>query len=199
MPEAKTLRQLSGRTVPPAKVSEAALILIDCQNTYRKGPLTLAGIEPALDEAKRLLERFRAVKRPVIHIAHDSGHGSLFDRKGENGQIADKVAPAQGEALIVKGLPNAFAKTDLDETLKALGAKNLVVAGFMTHMCVNSTVRAASELGYRSTVVGKATATRALPGPGGRPVAPESLQAGSLAALADLFATVVDDSADLPD
>jgi nicotinamidase-related amidase len=99
---------------------------------------------------------------------------------------------------VVKNYPNSFVKTDLDEVLRTSNATNLVLAGFMTHMCVNSTARGAFNLGYAPTVVASATATRALPGVDGRPVPAESLQAASLAALADLFAVVVPDADAIP-
>jgi hypothetical protein len=73
-----------------------------------------------------------------------------------------------------------------------------VLAGFMTHMCVNSTARGAFNLGYAPTVVANATATRALPGTTAA-VPPATLQAASLAALGDLFAIVAPDSAAIPD
>jgi nicotinamidase-related amidase len=94
--------------------------------------------------------------------------------------------------VVEKGLPNAFAGTGLDALLKDLGRSTIVVAGFMTHMCVSSTVRAALDLGYRAVVVGDATATRSLPAPGGHGVVDAAaLQAASLAALGDRFAIVV--------
>ena len=68
----------------------------------------------------------------------------------------------------------------------------------MTHMCVNSTARSAFNLGFAPTVVAGTTATRALPTPGGAPVDAASLQAASLAALADMFAVVVDRESDVP-
>ncbi len=83
--------------------------------------------------------------------------------------------------------------------LKAANATNLVLAGFMTHMCVNSTARGAFNLGYAPTVVAAATATRALPGVDGQPVAASVLHTASLAAMADLFAVVVPDAAEIPD
>jgi nicotinamidase-related amidase len=100
--------------------------------------------------------------------------------------------------VIVKQFPNSFVQTDLDERLKAASAHHLVLAGFMTHMCVNSTARGAFNLGYAPTVVANATATRALPGTAAD-VSPAALQAASLAALGDLFAIVVPDGAAIPD
>ncbi|HRH74511.1 MAG TPA: isochorismatase family protein, partial [Zoogloea sp.] len=88
---------------------------------------------------------------------------------------------------------------DLDARLKALGVKNLVVVGFMTHMCINSTGRGAFNLGYAVTVPANATATRPLAGLDGSTVPAAALQAAALAALGDLFAVVVPDVADIPD
>jgi nicotinamidase-related amidase len=77
--------------------------------------------------------------------------------------------------------------------------ENLVLAGFMTHVCVNSTARGAFNLGYRATVVGDATATRDLPGIDGDVVPAATLKAATLAGIRDLFAVVVAKADDLPD
>ena len=103
------------------------------------------------------------------------------------------------EPVVVKNYPNSFVQTDLDEVLKTANASNLVLAGFMTHMCVNSTARGAFNLGYAPTVVAAATATRALPGLGDATVPAEAMQVASLAAMADLFAVVVPGASDIPD
>jgi nicotinamidase-related amidase len=99
--------------------------------------------------------------------------------------------------VIVKGYPNAFIGTDLHTRLAAAERQNLIIAGFMTHMCVSSTARAAFNLDYGPTVVA-ATATRALPGPAGD-VAAETIQAASLASINDLFGVVVPDHLAIPD
>lgn len=186
-----TLRQLSGKSAEPAPLSGSALILVDAQNTYRSGVMALTGIEPALDECARLLARARALKIPVVHIQHDGGAGSPYDIEAECGAIADKVAPQDGEAVILKHYPNSFVGTGLEAHLKSLGVSRLVIAGFMTHMCINSTSRGAFNLGYEVTVPASATATRALPTPDGGTVEAAALQVAALAALADLFAVVV--------
>jgi nicotinamidase-related amidase len=192
-----TLRALSGLADSPKPLRESALILIDCQNTYRQGVLKLEGVEEALAEAQRLLQRARALGVPVIHIAHDAGPGSPYDVRAEIGQIADVVAPQGQEPVIIKNYPSSFEKTDLDTRLKGLGVKNLVLAGFMTHMCVNSTARAAFNHGYGTTVVASATATRALPGPAGRLLPAQVVQEAALAFLGDLAAVVVGQERDI--
>lgn len=128
-----TLRELTGMNPNPSSISESALVLIDRQQTYREGIMQLVGVEPALKEAASLLKRFRAAGRPVIHIMHDAGPGTPYDVKAPIGQIADIVAPIEGETVVVKNYPSAFEKTALDAELKKLGVKNVIYAGFMTH------------------------------------------------------------------
>ncbi len=72
MTDLKTLRDVSGMDNTPAGLGDAALIMIDCQNTYRKGVMQLTGVEPALVEARRVLERAREAGTPIIHIMHDA-------------------------------------------------------------------------------------------------------------------------------
>jgi nicotinamidase-related amidase len=198
MPAPTTLRTLAGLPSTPPSLADSTLIMIDCQNTYTRGVMELDGVAAALDEAAKLLERARSAGIPIVHIEHDDGEGSLYDIRAEIGQIVERVAPQGDETVIVKNFPNSFVQTELDGRLKAASARNLLLAGFMTHMCVNSTARGAFNLGYAPTVVASATATRALPGPTGV-VSSEALQAASLAAISDLFGIVVPDVAAIPD
>ena len=194
-----TLRALAELPLEPAGLSASTLVMIDCQNTYTRGVMELEGVQAALDEAAALLDRARSAGIPVIHVQHSDGPGSLYDVEGESGAIVTRVAPRDGEAVVVKQYPNSFVDTDFDEQLKAVGATNLVIAGFMTHMCVNSTARAAFNAGYAPTVVAAATATRSLPGVDGSEVSAAALQSASLAGLADMFAVVVPTGAGIPD
>src|SRR3954471_6828798 len=192
-----TLRALAGLPVEPVPLAESALIMIDCQNTYTRGPMELVGVQAALDQAAELLDRARSAGIPILHIQHDDGEGSLYDVRGESGAIVERVAPREGEQIVIKNYPNAFVGTDLQERLTG-GPQNLLLAGFMTHMCVNSTARGAFNLGYAPTVVASATATRSLPGIDGEPVPAAVIQAASLAGIADLFAVVVPGGASIP-
>lgn len=185
-----TLRDLVGLGQTPGKLADAALILIDCQNTYREGIMALEGVEPALQQTKLLLEKARTLKVPVIHIQHDSGEGTPYDIRSYIGQIADVVAPIAGEDVITKHYPNSFVGTNLDDVLKAHGIKNIVLAGFMTHMCVNSTAHGGFNLGYAPTVVASATATRALPSADSKIIPASQVHAAALAATRDLYAAI---------
>lgn len=193
MSDLKTLRGLSGLSPEPASLKKAALVLIDIQNTYREGVMRLSGVEPAVAEAAILLKRARESGVPVFHIQHNAGPGSPYDITAEIGQISPEVAPQDGEAVITKAFPSSFVGTDLDDRLKRAGVTDLILAGFMTHMCVNSTARSAFNLGFHPTVVASATATRDLPAPDGSVVPAAQLQAASLAGLGDLFAVIARD------
>ena len=186
-----TLRTVSGLPDAAPSLKGSALILIDLQNTYREGLMRLAEVEPAIIEAQALLRRAREAGAPVFHIRHDAGAGSPYDTSAAIGAISEEVAPQGDEPVITKAYPSAFVGTDLEERLRSAGVRDLVLAGFMTHMCVNSTARGAFNLGFHPTVVAAATATRDLPGLDGSVVPAATLQSASLAALADLFAVVV--------
>ncbi len=123
MTASKTLRELAGMDNTPAAVSRSALVLIDCQNTYREGVMKLEGVEEALVECRQLLARYRDAGRPVIHIQHEAGAGSLYDTKAPIGAIADVVAPRAGEPVVVKAYPSAFEKTNLDEILNPTASR----------------------------------------------------------------------------
>lgn len=194
-----TLRSLLALPDTPAPLSKSALVLIDCQTTYREGIMQLDGVEPALQECARLLTRAREAGAPVIHIRHDAGPGSPYDVTAPIGQIADVVAPAPGETVITKNFPSSFEQTSLDAELKKTGVSDVVLAGFMTHMCVNSTARSAFNHGYRPTVVAGAAATRALAAPGGGVLPAKTVHDAALSGLADLFAIVVASAEDVPD
>ena len=199
MSEPTTLRALAGLPQEPVGLAESTLVLIDCQNTYTRGVMELEGVQAALDEVEALLDRARSAGIPIIHIQHDDGPGSLYDIEGDSGAIVPRIAPHNGEPVVVKNYPNSFVQTDFDDILKTANASNLVLAGFMTHMCVNSTARGAFNLGYSPTIVAAATATRALPGIGDAAVPAAAVHTASLAAIADLFAVVVPSAADIPD
>ena len=194
-----TLRALAELPLAPAPLAESTLVVIDCQNTYTRGVMELDGVQPALDEVAALLDRARSAGIPIIHVQHSDGPGSLYDVEGESGAIVARVAPREGEPVVVKQYPSSFVQTDLDARLTSVGASNLVVAGFMTHMCVSSTARGGFSLGYAPTVVASATATRSLPGVDGEAIDAAAIQSASLAGMADLFAVVVPNGSAIPD
>ncbi|HLO78990.1 MAG TPA: cysteine hydrolase family protein [Magnetospirillum sp.] len=190
----QTLLQLAGAPLHPAPLDRAALVLIDHQMEYVDGNVRLAGMDAAIDEAAALLALARRHGVPVFHVLHHGRPGgAVFDPNGPGVAVIPTLAPLPGEQTVVKSLPNSFAATDLHARIQASGRTELIVAGFATHMCVSATTRAALDLGYRTTVVAAACATRDLPAPDGGVVAAHTLHRAELAALADRFAIVVAD------
>ena len=191
MSEPKTLLQMAGVNPAPAKLSEAAVVIIDAQEEYVSGKLPLEGVDAALDNIAKLLTAVRAAGTPVIHIQHRGHTGGLFDPDGPGFRIVTRAAPKPGEKIIEKPLPNSFAKTSLQLELQATGRNALVLAGFMTHMCVSATARSALDHGYQTTIAADAVATRSLPDPlGGTALPAAQIHRTALAELADRFATI---------
>ena len=187
----KTLLQMSGAPLEPGKFSESAVVIIDAQNEYVNGKLPLSDIAPALDNIAILLKAARAAGSPIIHVQHKGRAGGLFDPGADAFKLAPQAASEAGEAIVEKPLPNAFAQTNLQDLIAKTARKQLIVAGFQTHMCISSTARAALDLGFRTTVVSDASATRDLPDPAGGPAfAADTLHRAALAGLADRFAIV---------
>ncbi len=169
-----------------------ALILIDLQNDYFPGgTMELAGADAAVTQAARLLQAFRQRGLPLFHVQHIATRpGATFFLPGTQGaEIHAAVRPLAGEPVVVKHFPNSFRETALLEQLRAAGATRLVFAGMMTHMCVDTTVRAAADLGFACSLAQDGCATRTLQFDG-HSVAAEQVQLSYLAGLNGAFASV---------
>ena len=139
-----------------------ALIIIDIQNDYfENGSMELVGSLKASENAKLVLNKFRNEKLPIVHIQHlSAAPNSSFFLPGTKGQeIHENVKPLSGEKVIEKNYPNSFRETNLLEYLKSQNSTELVFVGMMTQMCVDATVRAAKDFGFKCTLIGDATAT----------------------------------------
>ena len=170
-----------------------ALVVIDIQNDYFPGgACELEGVEAAADKAVRVIGAYRELGLPVIHIQHlmQPERGYPFFLEGTPGQeIHPKVAPAPGEPIVVKNYPSSFQGTNLESLLRELKVERVVIVGNMTQACVCSTGHSAFERGFAVTVVGDATATRALQ-LGDEIVPAEQIHRANLASLDGLFAHV---------
>lgn len=172
---------------------KTALLLIDIQNDYFPGgKMALQGTQQASDNAAALLAAFRRLQLPVIHIQHIATHaGATFfvpDTEGVN--IHQSVAPQGNETVIRKHYPNSFRQTGLLEHLKQHQIGQLVIAGMMTHMCIDTTTRAACDLELTVQLAHDACATKALSF-GGVEVPASQVHAAYIAALDGSFAAVL--------
>lgn len=171
---------------------DTALILIDIQNDYFEGGAnSLVGSTDASLNAQMILTRYRNKNLPIIHIKHLSTRpGSTFFIPNTKGaEIHQNVTPIPGEKVVIKNYPNSFRDTELLDYLRANSITDLTICGMMTHVCVDSTVRAAKDFGFNCTVISDACATKNLEIQG-RKVGANDVHNAFIAALSYFYATV---------
>jgi nicotinamidase-related amidase len=188
----RTLFELSGVMRPQIDLKKSVLIIIDAQEEYRTGSLRLTKIDESIHTIKSLLNRARSLNVPVIHVMHEGSAGGLFDPATRNFKIISELSPKDGEKIILKHLPDAFANTNLEKEIRKFGEnKTLIFVGFMTHMCISASAMTALNLGFQNAVVTDAVSTRDLRGSRGETIRAETVNEVALAALQDRFVWLV--------
>jgi len=194
----KTFTQLFGFEHPPARLSQAVVIVIDMQEEYRGGAVPLPDLSATLAAAAELIALAKKHNAPVIHVLNQGPAGNLlFNRDGPYFAELPEVAAQAGDAVVIKHLPNAFAGTHLKELIDKTGRKELIIVGYTTHVCVSATVRAALDLGFQSTIIANATSSRDLFDHKGMRIPAEAVKQTALAELRDAFAVVVESADEL--
>lgn len=172
----------------------AALVVIDAQQEYFApvGRMVLPDGPPAVAAIARALDWARRAQAPVVHIVHESRRpGAATFRPGSPAlEIHPLARPAAGEPVLTKHLPGAFTGTALEEMLRRWGIERVVLSGFMTQMCVDTTARQAAHLGFRVTVLADATAARDVQGPDGPLIPHDQVHRTHLASLHGFLAEV---------
>ena len=144
---------------------KTALLVIDIQKDYFPGgKYPLVNPLEAAQKAYMILQCFRESGNHHVHIQHISLEpDATFFVSGDRGtDIHDSVAHFEGEPIVYKHEPNSFLNTNLLELLQSWEIERLVITGMMTHMCVDATARAASDLGFQVIIAEDACATRDL-------------------------------------
>jgi len=141
-----------------------ALIIIDMQNDYfAGGKMELVEMDEALDNTLRLIEFAKEKQYAIFFIQHISlRKNATFFLPKSAGVELHKAFNTEDGIIIQKHYPNSFRETTLLQELEDKGIKNLIVCGAMTHMCVDTTVRAGFDLGYKIELVNDACATKDL-------------------------------------
>lgn len=170
-----------------------ALLLIDIQNDYfPNGRMPLEKSIEACQKAHEVLQTFRTKQQPVIHIQHISTRPDAvhFLPCTKGVEFHPDVMPVKNEIVVKKHYPNSFKDTNLLNNLKKNQINHLVIAGMMTHMCVDATVRAAYDLGFTCTVLHDACATKNLEF-NSMVIPAQSVHSAFLAALQPLYGNVI--------
>lgn len=189
----KTLLEYRNVTAPTVSWSESVLIIIDAQREYETGRLPLSGIHQSAAVIAKLLHAARTHGAPIIHVMQLGKPGGLFDPSTDNAHSLTEAAALPGEVIVQKTLPDSFEGTELKSILDKIGRNKLVIAGYMTHMCVSSTVHTAFNFGYTNFVVRDAVATRDLrSGSNDKVISASEINESQLASLKDRFAWIID-------
>lgn len=144
-------------------MANIALILIDIQNIYfTEGVYLLRKPEVAAQQAKKVLDEFRKRSLPVIHVKHLFHTEKYTEPEEYLIDFYPEVKPSVNEKIVIKRYPNAFHQTDLLKYLQSLDISHLVITGMMSHMCIDTTVRACQTYGFKVIVIDDACTTKAL-------------------------------------
>ena len=171
-------------------LSLAVLLVIDMQEAFDHPRWGQRNNHDAETNVANLLAEWRRTKRPVIHIHHvNPKPESLFNGKGV--KVKPEAVPVEGEPVLTKNVNSAFIGTDLEERLKLMNAKQLVVTGLSTDHCISTTARMAGNLGFDTFVVSDATATFERKGLSGQHYTAEEMHDTALMSLEGEFATIV--------
>ncbi len=171
-----------------------AVIVVDIQNEYfASGKLPLVNIEQAAAKAAEVIDAARQNKDLLVHVHHEfpDPNAPVFTPGSDGINIHESVAPEGDEPVILKNYPpNSFLKTNLKALLDSNNIEEVVVIGAMSHMCIEATSRAASDFGYKVTVLEDACATMDLEFNGVK-VPAAQVHATAMAALGFAYASVL--------
>jgi nicotinamidase-related amidase len=180
-------------------MSATALVVIDAQQEYFAplGKVVLPGGPAAVNRIARALAWARAESMPIVHIVHESRKpgAAIFAPGSPALAIHPEASAAPGEPVMTKHLPGSFTGTALEHFLRERGVERVILGGFMTQMCVDTTARQAAHLGFAVTVLSDATAAKAVQGPDGEAISADQVHRTHLGSLQGFLADIkrVDD------
>lgn len=141
-----------------------ALLVIDVQNEYFTGKLPISYPAGSLRNVLSAMDAARANGQPVVVIQHASPQpdAAVFRKGSKEWELHPEVAARQHDVLIHKSLPGSFTGTELEKWLRGQGVETVVVAGYMTQLCCDTTARQAMHLGFDVEFLSDGTGTLAI-------------------------------------
>ena len=177
--------------------TDTALLLIDVQTgvnvlEHWGGPTGRRNNPQAEDNMRGLLRQFRASHLPVAFTRHDSREAaSPLKLSLDTGKQIDGLEPAPEDIVVIKDVNSGFVGTSLEIQLRRAGIQRLVVVGFFTNFCVETTVRMAGNMGFDVYLVADACATTNRVGPDGVDHDPGQVHQLSVASMHGEFCTAI--------
>lgn len=140
----------------------AALIVIDVQQGFFRPAPAPALADRLFTHINELAARARAANAPVIFVQHETAAGRLAHGTPD-WALATQLHVEPTDRTLRKTTPDSFLRTDLERLLAASGISQLVICGYATEFCVDTTVRRAAALGYEVTLAADAHTTHDKP------------------------------------
>lgn len=167
-----------------------ALLVVDVQNVYFSGQLKITHPEGSLANILRVVDGARDAGVPVVVVQHTASAMAAFEKGSPAWQLHPEIAARKCDLLIEKSMPGSFTGTCLDEWLKEKQIDAVVIVGYMTQMCCDTTARQAVHLGYKVEFLSDATGTLAISNNAGS-VTAEELHRAILVTQAMRFSKVM--------
>ena len=173
-------------------MAKRALLVIDVQNEYFTGKLPVTFPANSLLNILRVMDAARVAGVPTAVIQHTAPQpdSSVFRRGSREWELLSEIVDRDRDMLIQKSLPGSFTGTNLESWLQKLGADTVVIAGYMTQMCCDTTARQAVHLGFDVEFLSDATGTLAFENEAGR-VSAEELHRATLVTQQMRFSRVL--------
>jgi nicotinamidase-related amidase len=166
-----------------------ALLVIDVQNEYFTGALPITHPVGQLEQILRVMDAARG-RIPTVVVQHSCDDKPIFRRGTHEWQLHPGVASRPRDLLVEKTLPGSFTHTVLEGWLRDRQITSVTIAGYMTHMCCDTTARQAVHRGFTAEFLSDATGTLALSNSAGQ-VTAEELQRSILCAQQQLLSKVL--------
>jgi nicotinamidase-related amidase len=173
-------------------MAKRALLIIDVQNEYFTGKLPISYPAGSLDNVLQAMDAASAAGVPVVVIQHGAPRpdSATFRRGSREWELHPAVAERPRDMLIEKTLPGSFTGTQLAAWLHEREIDTVVIAGYMTQMCCDTTARQAMHQGLNVEFLSDATGTLAVKNGAGA-VTAEELHRAILVTQAMRFSTVL--------
>lgn len=136
-----------------------ALLVIDVQNEYFTGKLKVTYPSNSLENILKVMDYAKENKMLVIVVQHTGLEGNTFIRNSNEWEIHPEVSRKSYDYIVEKNKPSSFWNTNLDEILKKENIEGVIISGYMTQMCCDTTAREAFHKGYSVEFLSDGTGT----------------------------------------
>lgn len=183
---------------------KTALLVIDAQKIYslETSGYYIDNVRVALENINHLVDVFSKNNDLIVYVKHihavdGSDSGRMFDFAGDEvdavefaegsleSEFIDELKVIPSAPIVVKHRYDAFIGTHLEEILRENNISKVVICGFMTNFCCDTTARHAHAIDYYVDFVVDAMGT-----PGSGELDPEQVTAATVATVGDGFAVI---------